>query len=73
MQDIQVVAPLSATHEVPVVEYRKDGEVSKMRLHRGNTPVLPQTKFCPHCPAKFTRNTHLNRHLRTRKDTLVAV
>ncbi|KAH7912263.1 hypothetical protein BJ138DRAFT_808171 [Hygrophoropsis aurantiaca] len=47
------------------VEYRKDGAISKMRSHRGNIPVLPQTKFCPHCPAKFTRTTHLNRHLRT--------
>lgn len=47
------------------VEYRKDGSVSKMRAHKGNIPVLPQTKLCPHCPAKFTRTTHLNRHLRT--------
>ncbi|EGN99617.1 hypothetical protein SERLA73DRAFT_179719 [Serpula lacrymans var. lacrymans S7.3] len=36
-----------------------------MRAHRGNIPVLPQTKLCPYCPAKFTRTTHLNRHLRT--------
>ncbi|EIW82569.1 hypothetical protein CONPUDRAFT_135949 [Coniophora puteana RWD-64-598 SS2] len=36
-----------------------------MRSHKGNIPVLPQTKLCPHCPAKFTRTTHLNRHLRT--------
>ncbi|THV06709.1 hypothetical protein K435DRAFT_710917 [Dendrothele bispora CBS 962.96] len=35
-----------------------------MRNHKGNVPVLPQTKLCPHCPAKFTRTTHLNRHLR---------
>ncbi|KIM53655.1 hypothetical protein SCLCIDRAFT_1157339 [Scleroderma citrinum Foug A] len=48
-----------------VVEYRKDGTVSKMRSHKGNIPILPQTKLCPHCPAKFTRTTHLNRHLRT--------
>lgn len=49
------------------VELNKDGAVSKMRLHRGNVPSLPQTKLCPLCPAKFTRTTHLNRHLRTRK------
>lgn len=48
-----------------VVEYRKDGTVSKMRSHKGNIPILPQTKLCPQCPAKFTRTTHLNRHLRT--------
>ncbi|KIJ67499.1 hypothetical protein HYDPIDRAFT_25946 [Hydnomerulius pinastri MD-312] len=48
-----------------LVEYRKDGAISKMRSHKGNIPVLPQTKLCPHCPAKFTRTTHLNRHLRT--------
>lgn len=48
-----------------VVEYRKDGTVSKMRSHKGNVPILPQTKLCPECPAKFTRTTHLNRHLRT--------
>lgn len=44
---------------------KKDGSLSKMRSHRGNIPILPQTKLCPHCPAKFTRTTHLNRHLRT--------
>lgn len=49
------------------VELKKDGTVSKMRSHKGNIPVLPQNKLCPHCPAKFTRTTHLNRHLRTRK------
>ncbi|KXN90128.1 Zinc finger protein klf1 [Leucoagaricus sp. SymC.cos] len=43
---------------------KKDGTLSKIRSHRGNIPVLPQTKLCPHCPAKFTRTTHLNRHLR---------
>ncbi|KAF9453936.1 hypothetical protein P691DRAFT_811707 [Macrolepiota fuliginosa MF-IS2] len=43
---------------------KKDGTLSKIRSHRGNVPVLPQTKLCPHCPAKFTRTTHLNRHLR---------
>ncbi|KAK0212589.1 fungal-specific transcription factor domain-containing protein [Desarmillaria ectypa] len=44
---------------------KKDGSLSKMRSHKGNVPILPQTKLCPHCPAKFTRTTHLNRHLRT--------
>lgn len=38
---------------------------SKMRLHGGNIPTIPQDKLCPHCPAKFTRSTHLNRHLKT--------
>jgi len=31
----------------------------------GNRPSLPQTKCCALCPAKFTRTTHLNRHLRS--------
>ncbi|KAA1472942.1 hypothetical protein DENSPDRAFT_839343 [Dentipellis sp. KUC8613] len=48
----------------PAVEYKKDGTVSRMRAHKGNVPQLPQTKLCPFCPAKFTRTTHLNRHLR---------
>lgn len=47
---------------------KKDGTLSKIRSHRGNIPALPQTKLCPHCPAKFTRTTHLNRHLRNRMD-----
>ena len=47
---------------------KKDGSLSKIRSHRGNIPILPQTKLCPHCPAKFTRTTHLNRHLRNRMD-----
>lgn len=41
------------------------GVSEKLRRHAGNIPVLPQTKQCPHCPAKFTRSTHLNRHLKT--------
>ncbi|KAG8213537.1 hypothetical protein J3R82DRAFT_10177 [Butyriboletus roseoflavus] len=61
--------PTTSSLTVPqartVIEYRKDGAVSRMRSHKGNIPVLPQTKLCPHCPAKFTRTTHLNRHLRT--------
>lgn len=45
---------------------KKDGTASRMRLHKGNIPTVPQTKACPMCPAKFTRTTHLSRHLRTR-------
>ncbi|TRM69260.1 fungal-specific transcription factor domain-containing protein [Schizophyllum amplum] len=48
----------------PLEFRRKDGSISRMRSHKGNVPVLPQTKLCPHCPAKFTRTTHLNRHMR---------
>ncbi|KAJ7497058.1 fungal-specific transcription factor domain-containing protein [Mycena latifolia] len=43
----------------------KDGKVSKMRNHKGNIPTLPQTKACPHCSARFTRSTHLTRHIKT--------
>ncbi|KAJ7690657.1 fungal-specific transcription factor domain-containing protein [Mycena rosella] len=43
----------------------KDGTVSKMRKHKGNIPTLPQTKACPHCSARFTRSTHLTRHMKT--------
>ncbi|KAJ6548675.1 hypothetical protein B0H19DRAFT_1161593 [Mycena capillaripes] len=39
--------------------------LSRMRTHKGNVPSLPQTKRCSLCPAKFTRTTHLNRHLRS--------
>ncbi|KAI0051409.1 hypothetical protein FA95DRAFT_1554493 [Auriscalpium vulgare] len=42
-----------------------DDPSARMRAHGGNRPSLPQTKQCPLCPAKFTRTTHLNRHLRT--------
>ncbi|KAJ7874756.1 fungal-specific transcription factor domain-containing protein [Mycena olivaceomarginata] len=42
----------------------KDGSISKMRAHRGNIPTLPQTKACPHCSARFTRSTHLTRHMK---------
>ncbi|KAF9219611.1 hypothetical protein BS17DRAFT_385875 [Gyrodon lividus] len=56
---------VTAAQTRSVIEYRKDGAISKMRSHKGNIPVLPQTKLCPRCPAKFTRTTHLNRHLRT--------
>ena len=45
----------------------QDEHSSRMRSHKGNRPSLPQSKHCPLCPAKFTRTTHLNRHLRTRK------
>ncbi|KAJ7712366.1 hypothetical protein B0H16DRAFT_1625176 [Mycena metata] len=37
----------------------------RVRAHKGNVPSLPQTKYCSLCPAKFTRTTHLNRHLRS--------
>ncbi|KAF7362108.1 C6 transcription factor [Mycena venus] len=42
----------------------KDGSISKMRAHKGNVPTLPQTKACPHCSARFTRSTHLTRHMK---------
>ncbi|KAJ7668458.1 fungal-specific transcription factor domain-containing protein [Mycena polygramma] len=42
----------------------KDGSISKMRAHRGNVPTLAQSKVCPQCPAKFTRSTHLTRHMK---------
>ncbi|KAG5731788.1 Zinc finger protein [Termitomyces sp. T112] len=57
--------PIPPTEDQPLEFRKKDGSLSKMRNHRGNIPILPQTKLCPHCPAKFTRTTHLNRHLRT--------
>ncbi|KAI0768690.1 hypothetical protein BD413DRAFT_605182 [Trametes elegans] len=47
------------------VTVTKNSTMSKMRSHGGNVPTLPQTKFCHLCPAKFTRTTHLNRHLKT--------
>ncbi|KAF9525895.1 fungal-specific transcription factor domain-containing protein [Crepidotus variabilis] len=47
------------------IDFKANGEVSRMRNHKGNMPSLPQTKCCPLCPAKFTRTTHLNRHLRS--------
>src|SRR5579863_6652843 len=63
-------SPPALPTRAPTVEYKKDGTVSRMRSHRGNVPQLPQTKLCPYCPAKFTRTTHLNRHLRNRKPSL---
>jgi hypothetical protein len=63
--------PTGPSQPVPssslLVEYKKDGSVSRMRAHKGNIPQLPQTKLCPFCPARFTRTTHLNRHLRNRE------
>ncbi|KAJ3824639.1 hypothetical protein F5880DRAFT_1745416 [Lentinula raphanica] len=61
MQDFNSSKPPSPQ---PPEFRKKDGSYSRMRAHAGNTPVLPQSKLCPFCPAKFTRTTHLNRHLR---------
>ncbi|KJA20167.1 hypothetical protein HYPSUDRAFT_142671 [Hypholoma sublateritium FD-334 SS-4] len=47
------------------IDVKANGEASRMRSHKGNMPSLPQTKYCALCPAKFTRTTHLNRHLRS--------
>ncbi|KAL1747073.1 fungal-specific transcription factor domain-containing protein [Schizophyllum fasciatum] len=55
---------IALDEDQPLEFRRKDGSISRMRSHKGNIPVLPQTKLCPHCPAKFTRTTHLNRHMR---------
>ncbi|KAG7439626.1 uncharacterized protein BT62DRAFT_976702 [Guyanagaster necrorhizus] len=49
----------------PAPELKENGDLSLIRAHRGNVPTLPQTKYCPICPAKFTRTTHLYRHLRS--------
>jgi hypothetical protein len=51
----------------PEIKRDSVGVSEKLRRHAGNVPVLPQTKLCPQCPAKFTRSTHLNRHLKTRE------
>ncbi|KAJ7894222.1 hypothetical protein B0H14DRAFT_3426991 [Mycena olivaceomarginata] len=48
--------------------YTSDEPLCGVRSHKGNMPSLPQTKYCPSCPAKFTRTTHLKRHLRSHKD-----
>ncbi|KAI0776719.1 hypothetical protein BD413DRAFT_469088 [Trametes elegans] len=59
-------SPMRATSDASVpVTLTKSGNVSKLRSHRGNAPSLPQTKVCHLCSAKFTRKTHLNRHLKT--------
>ncbi|KDQ50554.1 hypothetical protein JAAARDRAFT_199949 [Jaapia argillacea MUCL 33604] len=50
-----------STHPVK----QEPAKMSRIRSHKGNIPSLPQTKLCPMCPAKFTRTTHLNRHLRS--------
>ncbi|CAA7262767.1 unnamed protein product [Cyclocybe aegerita] len=57
--------PLSEAPLVNSIDLKANGEVSRMRSHKGNMPSLPQTKYCALCPAKFTRTTHLNRHLRS--------
>ncbi|KAJ7128945.1 fungal-specific transcription factor domain-containing protein [Mycena crocata] len=57
---------MSASDPLSSAELRnKDGSMSKMRAHKGNIPTLPQTKACHLCSAKFTRSTHLTRHLKT--------
>ncbi|KAJ7301711.1 hypothetical protein DFH08DRAFT_723937 [Mycena albidolilacea] len=50
---------------MPISTIQDAAEKSRMRAHGGNVPSLPQTKCCSLCPAKFTRTTHLNRHLRS--------
>ncbi|KAK7000138.1 zinc finger protein klf1 [Favolaschia claudopus] len=56
--------PPSPTHAL--LQYNStNSDTSRMRAHKGNVPSLPQTKYCSLCPAKFTRTTHLNRHLRS--------
>ncbi|KAF8810980.1 hypothetical protein BYT27DRAFT_7090364 [Phlegmacium glaucopus] len=57
--------PLPQTSIKSSIDLKANGEASRMRNHRGNMPSLPQTKCCALCPAKFTRTTHLNRHLRS--------
>ncbi|KAI0093446.1 fungal-specific transcription factor domain-containing protein [Irpex rosettiformis] len=51
------------------IERTKAGTISRMRSHNGNKPMIPQEQFCPQCPAKFTRVTHLQRHMRTHLET----
>ncbi|KAJ6514850.1 hypothetical protein C8R47DRAFT_1032458 [Mycena vitilis] len=38
---------------------------TKTRAHNHNVQSLAKTQCCSLCPAKFTRITHLNRHLRS--------
>ena len=60
-------ATASSSTAQPAASVTRTNTLSKMRSHRGNIPTLPQTKLCHLCPAKFTRTTHLNRHLKTRE------
>ncbi|KAJ6511938.1 fungal-specific transcription factor domain-containing protein [Mycena vitilis] len=57
---------MNASNPVECV-HNKDGSLSKMRAHRGNISTLPKNKICPHpqCSARFTRSTHLTRHMKT--------
>ncbi|KAI9508880.1 hypothetical protein F5148DRAFT_832637 [Russula earlei] len=55
---------IASSSTSPIIS-QLDEHSSRMRSHKGNRPSLPQSKHCPLCPAKFTRTTHLNRHLRT--------
>ncbi|CCM05688.1 uncharacterized protein FIBRA_07919 [Fibroporia radiculosa] len=57
--------PQTSLSVAEIAEELKRDTTSRMRNHRGNVPSVPQTKTCPLCPAKFTRTTHLSRHLRT--------
>ncbi|KAF9565095.1 hypothetical protein CPC08DRAFT_659666 [Agrocybe pediades] len=57
-------SPESSPPKSPI-DLKQNGPSSRIRNHKGNMPSLPQTKQCGLCPAKFTRTTHLNRHLRS--------
>ncbi|PSR81853.1 hypothetical protein PHLCEN_2v6225 [Hermanssonia centrifuga] len=61
----KLIQPPFVHHDGELVEFTKAGNISRMRSHRGNKPAIPQTQLCHLCPAKFTRITHLHRHLRT--------
>ncbi|GJE97723.1 fungal-specific transcription factor domain-containing protein [Phanerochaete sordida] len=62
-------APIFETINGELVELTKAGTVSRMRSHRGNKPTIPQSHPCHLCPARFTRPTHLHRHLRTHSNS----
>ncbi|KAI8994091.1 fungal-specific transcription factor domain-containing protein [Trametes punicea] len=73
LENAQVEATSLGESSRTAATLTKSGAVSKMRSHRGNIPTLPQNKLCPLCPAKFTRTTHLNRHLKTRELCMLVV
>ncbi|KZT10591.1 uncharacterized protein LAESUDRAFT_643540 [Laetiporus sulphureus 93-53] len=62
---ISLNSSTSTTDVQGTIEVKRDGISSRIRRHKGNVPSVPQTKLCPICPAKFTRTTHLSRHIRT--------